>query len=88
VLAYLNGNTLDPSIAFPGQVMDVSAPVKHGNSGGLLLDAKGRLVGVVFAAQPDVSYTASSGIAYVLPLTSVSTLLQQGGSVAVQPCGL
>ena len=67
--------------------MEVSAPVKHGNSGGPLLDSRGRLVGVVFAARPGVSYTASSGITYVLPLSSVNALLQQGGGVAVQPCG-
>jgi S1-C subfamily serine protease len=87
VLAYLDGNRLDPSIAFDGQVMEVSAPVKHGNSGGPLLDARGRLVGVVFAAQPGATYTASSGITYVLPLISVNRLLQQGGGVAVQSCG-
>ncbi len=88
VLAYLDGNTLDRSIAFPGQVMEVSAPVKHGNSGGPLLDSQGRLVGVVFAARPGAGYTDSSGITYVLPLSSVNTLLQQGGSETVQPCGL
>jgi S1-C subfamily serine protease len=88
VLAYLDGNTLDPSIAFNGQVMEVSAPVKHGNSGGPLLDSRGRLVGVVFAAQPGASYTASSGITYALPLSSVNGLIQQGGGAAVQPCGV
>jgi S1-C subfamily serine protease len=88
VLAYLDGNTLDPSIAFNGQVMEVSAPVKHGNSGGPLLDSQGRLVGVVFAAQLGTTYTASSGITYALPLNSIDALLQQGGGVAVQPCGL
>jgi len=88
VLAYLNGNTLNPAIAFPGQVMEVSAPVKHGNSGGPLLDSHGRLVGVVFAAVPGPSYTASSGITYVLPLSSVNALVRQGGSEAVKPCEL
>jgi S1-C subfamily serine protease len=88
VLGYRDGRTLESSIAFPGQVMEVSAPVKHGNSGGPLLDARGRLVGVVFAAQPGASYAASSGLTYVLPLGSVDTLLRRGGGVAVQPCGL
>lgn len=87
VLAYLDGNTLDPPIASGGQVMKVSAPVKHGNSGGPLLDSRGRVVGVVFAAQPGVNYTASSGITYVLPLNSIGSLLEHGGGVAVQPCG-
>jgi S1-C subfamily serine protease len=87
VLAYLDGNSLPSEIAFPGRVMEVSAPVKHGNSGGPLLDSHGRLVGVVFAARPGVTYTASSGITYVLPLSSVDALLKQGGDVAVQRCG-
>jgi S1-C subfamily serine protease len=88
VLAYLNGNTLNPAIASSGRVMEVSAPVKHGNSGGPLLDSRGRLVGVVFAAQPGATYTTSSGITYVLTLSSIDQLLQQGGGAAVQPCGL
>jgi len=88
VLGYLDGTKLDPSIAFPGQVIEVSAPVKHGNSGGPLLDARGRLVGVVFAAQPGASYTSSSGHTLALPLNSIRTLSQQGGNEAVQPCGL
>jgi S1-C subfamily serine protease len=69
-------------------VIEVSAPVKHGNSGGPLLDARGRLVGVVFAAAPGASYTTSSGITFALPLNSTRALSQQGGSEAVQPCGL
>ena len=87
VVAYLDGNTLPPEIAFDGRVMEVSAPVKHGNSGGPLLDSHGRVVGVVFAAQPGATYAASSGITYVLPLTSVNSLLRQGGGVALAPCG-
>jgi len=87
VLAYLNGNTLNAPIAFNGQVMKVSAPVKHGNSGGPLLDSRGRVVGVVFAAQPGATYTASSGVTYVLPMNAINSLLQTGGGVAVQSCG-
>jgi S1-C subfamily serine protease len=87
VLAYLNGKSLNSSVAFDGQVMEISAPVKHGNSGGPVLDSQGRVVGVVFAAQPGASYAASSGITYVLPLSSIDSLLQRGGGVAVQPCG-
>jgi len=87
VLRYLDGNSLNSSIASGGQVMEVSAPVKHGNSGGPLLDSHGRVVGVVFAAAAGVSYTASSGLTFVLPLSSVNSLLQGGGGVAVQSCG-
>ena len=87
VLAYLDGNTLPAESAFDGRVMEVSAPVKHGNSGGPLLDSRGRVVGVVFAARPGVTYTASSGTTYVLPLSSINALLRQGGGVAVQSCG-
>jgi S1-C subfamily serine protease len=86
VLRYRDGRTLDPSIAFDGQVIEISAKVKHGNSGGPLLDAQGRVVGVIFAGKPGVSETDYMQVAYAIPLSAVHKLLAQGGNQAVIPC--
>jgi S1-C subfamily serine protease len=45
VLRLLNGKPLH----LPGRLLEVSARVRHGNSGGPLLNAIGQVVGVVFA---------------------------------------
>ena len=37
----------DPSFTFKGDWVQFSAPVTHGNSGGPVVDQKGRLIGVV-----------------------------------------
>ena len=73
------------AIAFDGQVMQLSARVKHGNSGGPVLDAKGRVVGVIYAGQFDPGQDYSQ-VAYALPLRSVDQLLSSGGTQAVLPC--
>lgn len=45
-------------------------------------------MGVVFVALPGKSYTASSSVTYVLPLSSVNSLLRLGGGETVQRCSL
>jgi S1-C subfamily serine protease len=52
VIRYLDGRTLPPEIAFDGPVMQLSARIKHGDSGGPVLNGHGRVVGIVYASPP------------------------------------
>ena len=64
---------LDRQIAAPGVcfrttgVIQTDAAVNPGNSGGPLLDARGRVVGMVTAINPD----ARGGVAYAVPIEAV-----------------
>lgn len=65
---------LDRQIAAPGVcfrttgVIQTDAAVNPGNSGGPLMDANGRVVGMVTAVNPD----AKGGVAYAVPIEAVS----------------
>jgi S1-C subfamily serine protease len=48
--------------------IQTDAAVNHGNSGGPLLDARGRVVGMVTAVNPD----ARGGVAYAVPIEAVA----------------
>jgi S1-C subfamily serine protease len=87
VVRYLDGNSLPAGIAFAGPVLQVSSRIKHGNSGGPLLDARGRVVGVIFAGEPGATDQDYMKVAYAIPLSSVRTLMKAGGQQAVVPCG-
>ena len=87
VIGYLDGNTLPGEIAFDGKVMQLSTQIKHGNSGGPLLDSKGRVVGVIFAGEPGATEQDYMKLAYAIPLSSVRKLTAAGGEQAVVPCG-
>jgi S1-C subfamily serine protease len=86
VIRYLDGRTLDPSIAFDGPVMELSAKIKHGNSGGPVLDSRGRVVGIIYAGQPGASMEDYMRVAYAIPLASAHKLLRAGGTQSVLPC--
>src|SRR4051812_47999118 len=86
VVRYLDGNSLPAGIAFAGPVLQVSSRIKHGNSGGPLLDARGRVVGVIFAGEPGATDQDYMKVAYAIPLSSVRTLMQAGGEQPVVPC--
>jgi S1-C subfamily serine protease len=86
VVRYLDGRTLDPSIAFDGQVMELTARVKHGNSGGPVLDRHGRVVGIIFAGEPGPTLEDYMRVTYAIPVASVRRLLRAGGTQAVLPC--
>ena len=87
VVAYLDGRTLPPEIAYDGEVMQLTTKIKHGNSGGPLLDRRGRVIGIIFAGQPGSDYLDYMRVAYAIPLSEVRGLLQSGGTQAVLPCG-
>jgi S1-C subfamily serine protease len=84
---YVDGRSLSPQIAYPGEVLELTTKVKHGNSGGPLLDRKGRVVAVIYAGEPGSSYEDYARVAYAIPLTEARKLLRAGGTQAVLPCG-
>jgi S1-C subfamily serine protease len=86
VTRYLDGRTLPAEVAFPAQVLELSVRIKHGNSGGPLLDRRGRVVGVIFAGQPGATAEDFMRVAYAIPLSSVRQLTALGGQQAVVPC--
>lgn len=76
VLADLPGSR----VGMPGQILLVSDPVKPGNSGSPLLDAGGKVVGVVFAE--DVK--THDGLA--IPVSGLDTFLGSGPATARLSC--
>ena len=50
----------------------ISAPVTHGNSGGPVFDAEGKLLGIVQSGRTDVS-----AMNYVIPVKMISEFLQE-----------
>lgn len=65
----------------PGEVMRMTALVQPGNSGGPVLDAKGRIVGVVFAIE------IGTRLALAIPVDTLRGLISRGDLQGVPPCG-
>ena len=86
VVRYLDGRSLVPGIAFDGQVMQLTTKIKHGNSGGPLLDADGRVVGIIYAGEPGATQQDYMRVAYAIPIAAARRLLRAGGTQAVLPC--
>jgi S1-C subfamily serine protease len=86
VIRYLDGRSLPAGIAFDAKVMELSTRIKHGNSGGPLLDRRGRVVGVIFAGEPGATTQDYMRVAYAIPLSSIRELTALGGQQAVVPC--
>jgi S1-C subfamily serine protease len=68
-------------LGVPGTVMRLTARVQKGNSGGPVLDRKGRIVGVVYALE------VSTGFGLAIPVDTVRRLVEVGGFEDVPPCG-
>ncbi|MBY0395097.1 MAG: trypsin-like peptidase domain-containing protein [Thermoleophilia bacterium] len=64
-----------------GPILRVRAEVQPGNSGGPLLDRRGRVAGVVYAIE------IATGLALAIPMDTVDALLERAGTTAVPPCG-
>jgi len=62
------GSTTDPLNANLGEVLVTDAPVEPGSSGSAVLDAEGRVVGVVYAKN-------ASGQSYIVPVSTLSAVL-------------
>ncbi|HXF97161.1 MAG TPA: trypsin-like peptidase domain-containing protein [Gaiellaceae bacterium] len=77
VIDYVDGARFD----IPGRVMRFSARVEPGNSGGPVLNRRGRIVAVVFAIELATSY------ALAIPMDTLHALVRRGGFEPVPPCG-
>lgn len=75
------GFTDGSSLGIPGKVMRLTGNVEPGNSGGPVLDAHGRVVGIVYAIE------LATGYGLAIPLDTLETLVATGGFQAVPPCG-
>jgi S1-C subfamily serine protease len=65
-----------------GRVVRITAKVQHGNSGGPLLDAEGRVAGVVYAIE------RSSGYGLAIPVSALRQFLAAGTPAgSPEPCG-
>lgn len=65
----------------PGDILRISAEVQPGNSGGPLLDRRGRVAGVVYAIE------IATGLGLAIPMDTVDALIDDGGLEAVPACG-
>lgn len=68
-------------LGIPGAVVRLTARVRPGNSGGPLLDRKGRIAGIVYAIERSSRY----GLA--IPVDTLRRLARIGGFEDVPPCG-
>jgi S1-C subfamily serine protease len=65
----------------PGRIMRLTARVIPGNSGGPVLDRRGKVAGVVYA------YELTTGLALAIPVDTLRRLAEKGGYEPVPPCG-
>jgi len=64
-----------------GRVMRLTSHVEPGNSGGPVLDRRGKVAGVVYA------YELSTGFGLAIPVDTLRRLVREGGYEPVPPCG-
>lgn len=68
-------------LGVPGAVVRITALVRHGNSGGPLLDNRGRIAGIVYAIE------RPTGLGLAIPVDTLRRLARIGGFEDVPPCG-
>lgn len=67
--------------AVPGRIWRITAEVQPGNSGGPLLDERGRVAGIVYALE------RVTGLGLVIPMSTANELISQAGLEGIPPCG-
>jgi len=65
----------------PGTVVRLTAEIRPGNSGGPLLDRRGRIVGIVYAIE------VSTGFGLAIPVDTMRRLSRVGGFEDIPACG-
>ena len=65
----------------PGRIMRLTSRVVPGNSGGPVLDRRGKIAGVVYA------YELATGFGLAIPVDTLRRLAREGGYEPVPPCG-
>ena len=71
----------DRRYGIEGRIMRLTAQVVPGNSGGPVLDRRGKIAGVVYA------YELSTGYGLAIPVDTLRKLARAGGYEAVPACG-
>jgi S1-C subfamily serine protease len=64
-----------------GRIMRLTARVIPGNSGGPVLNSRGKIAGVVYA------YELATGFGLAIPVDTLRRLVRDGGYEPVPPCG-
>ena len=65
----------------PGRIVRLTSRVVPGNSGGPVLDSRGKVAGVVYA------YELSTGFGLAIPVDTLRRLAREGGYEPIPPCG-
>lgn len=72
------GTTTDPLNENLGEVLVTDAPVEPGSSGSAVLDADGRVIGVVYAKN-------SVDMSFILPVSTLTTMLADESAFVASP---
>ena len=84
-LTFSRGTVLDlrpgRRYGIEGRIMRLTARVIPGNSGGPVLDRRGKVAGVVYA------YEIATGLGLAIPVDTLRRLVREGGYEPVPPCG-
>ena len=82
-LTFSSGRILDfvDGWRVPGKVMRITAHVESGSSGSPVLDADGKVVGIVYA------YEVRTGLGLAIPLDTLRRLVDKGGYESLPACG-
>eukprot|EP00803_Ostreobium_quekettii_P005014 evm.model.scf_4818.1 EVM.evm.TU.scf_4818.1 scf_4818:151-3522(+) len=71
------GRELDSGMNLIKGVIQTDAAINPGNSGGVLLDSRGRVIGINTAIADPTGKGASSGVGFAIPIDSVKGLVDQ-----------
>jgi S1-C subfamily serine protease len=64
-----------------GRIMRLTSRVEPGNSGGPVLNSRGKIAGVIYAIE------IATGFALAIPVDTLRKLAREGGYEPVSPCG-